>query len=133
VLGNRTADAVVRHLSTLGLAHLAEWDVLAFVHHHGTSLASAEKIAALVGYTKTAVGSALEVLTTKGLVKRSRNSRGVRIYQSADAIPGDPLQLALEDLLEVADDRQGRLLLITHLRQAARGKDLRERGGLHLA
>jgi predicted transcriptional regulator of viral defense system len=132
-LENRTADAVVKNLSTLGIAHLAEWDVLAFVHRHGTSLVSAEKIAALVGYAKTVVGAALESLTAKGLLKRSRNSRGARLYQSADAVPGDPLQLALEELRIVAEDRHGRLLLIKHLRQAARGKDLRERGGLHLA
>lgn len=124
---------MVKHLSTLGLAHLAEWDVLAFVHLHGTSLASAEKVAALAGYTKTVVGAALESLTAKGLVKRSRNSHGVRLYRPADAVSGDPLRLALEELIKATASRHGRLLLITHLRQTTRGKDSRERGGLHLA
>lgn len=130
---NRTADAVVKHLGTLGIADLAEWDVLAFVHHHGTSLASAEQIAALVGCTKAAVGAALESLTAKGLVKRSRNSHGVRLYQSVVGFPGDPAQLALEEVLKVAENRQGRLLLIAQLRRRECGKDLRQRGGLHLA
>jgi len=132
-LETRTADAVMKHLNTLGLAQLAEWDVLAFIHHHGTNLASAGQIAALVGYTKIVVGSALESLTAKGLVQRSRHSHGVRFYQSADMPPGGPLRIALEGLVKVAEDRQGRLLLATYLRQAARDRDLRARGGLHLA
>jgi hypothetical protein len=132
-LENRTADAVVKYLGTLGIVDLAEWDVLAFVHNHGTSLSSAEKISTLVGSTKAVVGAALESLTAKGLVKRSRNSRGVRIYQSVVGFPGDPAQLALQEMLKVAEDRHGRLLLISHLRQGACGKDLRGRGGLHLA
>ena len=130
---NRTADAVVKHLNTLGIAQLAEWDVLAFIHHHGTSLASAEKIAALVGYTRIVVGSALESLTAKGLVQRSRHSHSVRFYQSAEMPPGDPLRIALEGLVKIADDRRGRLLMVTHLRQAALDRGLRERGGLHFA
>jgi DNA-binding transcriptional ArsR family regulator len=132
-LENRTADAVVKHLTTLGIAHLAEWDVLAFIYSHGTSLASAEKIASLLGYNKAAVGSALDSLTAKGLVHRSRNSRGVRLYQFVGTGPDDPPQHALEELMKVAEEREGRLLLVKHLRQAAMGKDVRERGGLHLA
>lgn len=130
---NRTADAVVRHLNTLGIAHLAEWDVLAFIYSHGASLSSAEKIAALLGYSKADVGSALESLTAKGLVERSRNSRGVRLYGFTGAGPNDSVQLALEDLMKIAESRQGRLLFAKHLRQNERGEDLRERGGLHLA
>jgi DNA-binding transcriptional ArsR family regulator len=131
-LENETADAVVKHLTTSGIAHLAEWDVLAFVYQHGASLASAEKIASLLGYTKDIVGSSLESLTAKGLLKRSRNSRGVRLYQFVLAGPNDPLQLALEELMKIAGERRGRLILISHLRQAVT-KDRRERPGLHLA
>jgi len=94
-LENGTADAVVKHLSTLGIVHLAEWDVLVFICRHGVSLASAEKIASLLGYTKAVVGSTLESLTTKGLVQRSRNSHGVRLYQPVDDVRNGPLQLAL--------------------------------------
>jgi predicted transcriptional regulator len=132
-LEKKTADAVVNHLGTLGITHLAEWDVLAFVYRHGTSLAGAEKISSLVGYDKATVGSALESLTVKGLVQRSRNTRGVRLYQSVRYAAEDPLQVALEVLLKVSDDRPGRLLLAGHLRHSAQGNDLRERGGLHLA
>jgi DNA-binding transcriptional ArsR family regulator len=132
-LENRTAEAVVKHLITLGIEHLAEWDVLAFIHSHGASLCSAEKISSLLGYSKPEVGSALESLTAKGLVERSRNSRGVRLYRFVGAGPNDSLQLALEELMKIADDRQGRLLLAKHLRRNARGENLRDRGGLHLA
>jgi len=132
-LENGTADAVVKHLSTLGIVHLAEWDVLVFICRHGVSLASAEKIASLLGYTKAVVGSTLESLTTKGLVQRSRNSHGVRLYQPVDDVRNGPLQLALEDLIKVAEGRDGRLLLMKHLRRALRHEDLRQRGGLHLA
>lgn len=118
---------MVKHLNTLGIAHLAEWDVLAFIYSHGASLSSAEKIAALLGYSKPAVGSALESLTAKGLVERSRNSRGVRLYRFTGA------GLAMEDLMKIAASRQGRLLFAKHLRQTERGEDLREHGGLHLA
>jgi biotin operon repressor len=132
-LEKRTADAVVKHLGTLGIAHLAEWDVLAFIYRHGTSLVSAERIASLLGYSKATVGSALDSLTTKGLVQRSRNSRGVRLYQFIGAAPGVPSRLALDELIGVAEERPGRLLLIKHLKQSAAGKNLHQRGGLHLA
>jgi DNA-binding MarR family transcriptional regulator len=127
-LENQTADAVVKHLNILRIARLVEWDVLAFIHRHGTSLASAEKIAALVGCTKVEVGAALESLSANGLLLRSRNSHGVRLYRS------DPQQqLAIEELMKIAEDRQGRLLLAKQFHRAARGGDMRERGGLHLA
>ena len=124
---------MVKHLNTLGIAHLAEWDVLAFIYRHGTSLASAEKISSLVGYCKAEVGSAIDSLTAKGLVQRSRNSRGVRFYQFIGAAPDGSRRKSLDELMEVAEEREGRLLLIRHLRQDADAKDLRKRGGLHLA
>jgi DNA-binding MarR family transcriptional regulator len=95
-------DLVGRHLETLRIFNLTEWDVLAFICRHGTSLASAEQIARLLGYGKAAVGAALDSLTSIGLVKRSRNSRGVRLYQSAPAVSGDPRQSSLEELIKVA-------------------------------
>jgi len=122
---------VVKNLSTLGIVHLAEWDVLAFIYRHGTSLAGAERIASLLGYSRSVVGSALDSLTGKRLVQRSRNSRGVRIYQFIGAVPDVSLQLALDELMKVAGERPGRLLLIKHLKQAAAGKN--QRGGLQLA
>jgi biotin operon repressor len=115
-------DLVGRHLETLRIFNLTEWDVLAFICRHGTSLASAEQIARLLGYGKAAVGAALDSLTSIGLVKRSRNSRGVRLYQSAPAVSGDPRQSSLEELIKVAEERQGRLLLIGHLQRPAAGE-----------
>jgi DNA-binding MarR family transcriptional regulator len=132
-LESRTAEAVVKHLSTLGIVDLAEWDLLTFIYGHAASLAGTEKIAALVGYTKAMVRSTLESLTVKGLVMRSRNSRGVRLYRSVIASPGDPVRLAFDSLLEVAEDRRGRLLIAGHLRKTAGRAGLGGRNGLHLA
>ena len=50
----------------------------------------------------------------------------------AGAAVDDMQQRSLEELLKVAEQREGRLLLVKYLRQAAT-KDLRERRGLHLA
>jgi hypothetical protein len=124
-------DRFREHLDTLGIGQVAEWDVLVFIYRYGTSLASADQISRLLGYNRAIVGAALETLSLTGLVQRSRNSHGVRLYQSAPAVPNDPRQRALEELM--AEERQGRLLLIRHLQQAAAGKEKRERGGLHLA
>lgn len=130
---NRTAEAVVKYLSTLGIVNLAEWDVLAFIYSHGASLAGAEKIASLLGYTKVIVRSMLESLTGKGLVERSRASRSMRLYRPVIPAPGSPMRLALDNLLKVAEDRQGRLLITGQLRVSAGCGDARGRGGLHLA
>jgi len=126
-------DQVGRYLEILRIVSLAEWDVLAFIYHHSTSLASAEQIGRLLGYTRVAAGVALDSLTSTGLVQRSRASHGARLYRFAPPVAGDPRRTALEELKKVAEERQGRLLLIRHLRRAAAGTEVRERGGLHLA
>jgi DNA-binding MarR family transcriptional regulator len=128
-----TAVNVGEHLDTLGIRHLAEWDVLYFIYHHGANLAGAERIASLLGYSRFAVGAALDVLTSEGLVFRSRNSRGVRLYQFAVTDPGDSRQHALEQLMKLTEGRSGRLLIIGRLRQPVSPKERRGRGGLHLA
>jgi biotin operon repressor len=132
-LESRTAEAVVKHLSTLGIVELAEWDLLTFIRSHAASLATADKIASLLGYSKAMLRSTMESLTVKGLVMRSRNSRGVRLYRFAIPAPGDPVRLAWDSLLKIAEDRRGRLLIAEHLRKTARRALPRERGGLHLA
>ena len=124
-------DRFREHLDTLGIGQVAEWDVLVFIYRYGTSLASADQISRLLGYNRAIVGAALETLSLTGLVQRSRNSHGVRLYQFAAAGPEDSRQRALEELM--AEERQGRLLLIRHLQQPAAGKEKRECGGLHLA
>jgi hypothetical protein len=126
-------DLVRSHLDALHISRLAEWDVLAFIYRNGTSLASAEKIARLVGYSGAEVFAALDSLTSAGLIQRSRNSHGVRLFQFAAAGLGESWQRPLEELMKVAEDRQGRLLLIRNLRQASAGKEMRKRGALHLA
>ena len=121
-----------KNLEALHIRHLAEWDVLTFIYRHGTNLASADHIARLLGYGKTLVGAALDSLTSTGLVKRSRTSHGVRLYQIAVAISDDPRGQYLEELMNLTEERRGRILLIAHLRQAS-AKELHVRSGLHLA
>lgn len=107
-----------KNLEALHIRHLAEWDVLAFIYRHGTNLASADYIARLLGYGKAVVGAALDSLTSTGLVKRSRNSHGARLYQIAAVIPGDRGPY-LEEMMKLTEGRRGRILLIAHLRQAS--------------
>lgn len=106
---------------------MVQWDALAFLYRHGTSLASADRISRLLGYRSDALSKALDTLTASGLVVRSRNSRGLRLYRLAGSIP------ALDELIGMADDRQGRLVLIEQLCQRALGTERRVQGGLHLA
>jgi DNA-binding MarR family transcriptional regulator len=127
------SDPLRRHLEILRISHLAEWDVLTFLYRHGTILASAKQIARLVGYTGAEVGAALDSLTSTGLLLRSRNSHGVRMYQLAAIFP-DERRCSLEELMRVAEKRHGRSLLIGQVQHAAEGKELRgRRSGLHLA
>jgi DNA-binding MarR family transcriptional regulator len=126
-------DLLRGHLATLRINSLAEWDSLAFIYRHGTSLASPEQIAQLLGYNSSVIGAALDSLASTGLIERSRNTHGLRVYRLAVAVPGDPRQRALEELISVAEERRARLVLIRLLQQAATSKDRRESGGLHLA
>jgi DNA-binding MarR family transcriptional regulator len=113
--------------------------VFAFVRRHGASLAGAEQIARLVGYDRATVGSALEFLAGKGLVERSRNSNGVRMYRLSRLAPDDPRQRCLqelngEELKNAGHQREFRLQLIDHLSRNAKGNERRRgSGGLHLA
>ena len=128
-------DLVSEHLEILHIRSLPEWDVLAFIYRHGASLASAEHIARLLGYPRAEAGAALDSLTTAGIIQRSRNSHGVRLYQFAAALPDDGRRRAVEELIRIAGTREGRLRLIGCLRRASAnaGKAMRGRGGLHLA
>jgi DNA-binding MarR family transcriptional regulator len=130
---SRSVNTVVDHLKTLGISRLVEWDVLIFIYRHGTSLADADRLSRLLGYNRAAVGAALDTLTTSGLVQRSRNSNGIRMYRFVVGVRDEPRRRALEELIKLADERQGRLLLVRSLPQTARDKEFRARGGLHLA
>ncbi|MBI3464705.1 MAG: MarR family transcriptional regulator [Planctomycetes bacterium] len=97
-------------LKTLGIESLSHWDVLVFLYRHQSSLVSAEHIALFVGYATAAVVAALDSLESSGLVKRSRVSQGVRLYQLT--APADPARRdALERLMTLADSHTVRLLL----------------------
>jgi DNA-binding transcriptional ArsR family regulator len=126
-------DAIPGHFEALKIYHIADWDVLAFLSRHGPILASAEQIAWLIGYSRIRVGSALDSLTSSGLVERSRSSNGVRLYRFNAFAASDSLRFSLKELMNVAKDRKGRLLFIRYLQQISSKKDLRERSGLHLA
>jgi DNA-binding transcriptional MocR family regulator len=109
-------------LESLDLALLADWDVLIFLCRHRASLASAGQIARLLGYTSSVVGDALDRLESRGLLQRSRASKGVRLYQFLNSPPLDGFQ----QLISLAESRNGRLLLGKKLRQRASRRQLRD-------
>jgi MarR family len=123
---------VHRHLEILGVSLLSEWDVLAFLYCHGTSLTSAAQIAHLLGHDRAVVSAALDRLGSLGLIQRSRGSQGVRLYQFS--IPADDASRcsSFEELTRVAANRQGRLLLLKHLQRGSPLLPVRA-GGLRLA
>jgi hypothetical protein len=117
-------------LETLDITTLAEWDVLVFLYRHRTSLASAEHITRLLGYTTTVVGGALDKLESRNIVHRSRASQGVRMYQFSD-LP-DPFLGGVRELVSLAETRTGRLLLARKLRERASRGSAKGRAALHL-
>jgi hypothetical protein len=112
-------------LESLDLSRLADWDVLVFLYRHRASLASAEQIARLLGYTSAVVGDALDRLESLGLVQRSRASQGVRLYQFLVSTPPPPD--GFQQLMSLAENRNGRLLLAKKLRQRASRQQARDR------
>ena len=106
-----------QHLETLDISAIAEWDVLAFLHRHGTTIASAAHMVRLIGYSPSVVESALENLIRAGLILGSRGSDGIGLYR---LIPLDTpaRQDCLEALIKMGDRRNGRLQLIRALRKA---------------
>jgi DNA-binding MarR family transcriptional regulator len=123
---------VPQRLKALGVTYLSEWDVLAFLYRHAASLCTATQIATLVGYDKAEVGAALNRLESLGLIERSRMSQGIRIYQFFE--PVEPARHStLIELMNMSQDRAGRLLLLKHLKfhrhESRRNRD----SGLRLA
>ncbi|MGI8989028.1 MAG: ATPase domain-containing protein [Bryobacteraceae bacterium] len=88
-------------LESLGIRSLGDWDVLVFLYHHHACLASVEQIARLVSYPNKVAGEALGTLESLGLVKRSRDSQGLRLYQFVR----DPPQSCFSKLMSVAENR----------------------------
>jgi DNA-binding MarR family transcriptional regulator len=126
-------DLLRGHLDTLQIANVAQWDVLAFITTHGTNLASVDHITRLLGYDRTIVSAALDSLSSSGLIRRSRGSRGLRLFQLAVDPEDDSLWFSLNELMKAVSERKGRLLLTGYLARRVPRKDRRERRGLHLA
>jgi DNA-binding MarR family transcriptional regulator len=121
-----------RQLQSLGISTLSEWDVLAFMFRHGTSLATAEHIARLLGYNKSVVGDALDRVASLGLVQRSRSSMGVRLYRFVGSQDTERQQ-RIEELMRLGETRSGRLLLAQDLRKTTSLRRAVGRDSLHLA
>jgi hypothetical protein len=103
------------HLEILDISAIAEWDVLAFLHRHGTTIAGGVYLVRMIGYNQSMIESALDKLTRSGLIQGSRGSDGIGLYKS---IPLDTpaRQNSFEALIKLADQRNGRLHLIRAVR-----------------
>jgi hypothetical protein len=123
---------VLERLQVLGVELLTEWDALVFVYRHAASLCTAAQIAQLIGYDKAEIVAALQKLERLGLLQRSRVLQGIRFYRiSAPAEPAR--QSGLLELMNLGQNRAGRLLLLKHLKRPAFAPRRRRRGGLQLA
>jgi predicted transcriptional regulator len=127
----KSADLPIRkYLEILGVSTLNEWDILTFLHRHGTNLTNAAEIALLLGGNKAGVNVILDRLAFLGLIQRSRGSQGVRLYRIS--VPTDPSRYSsFTELMILAENRDGRLLLLQHLPRDSR--PLRRTHGLRIA
>jgi len=124
--------SVQESLEALGVALLSEWDSLAFLYHHSASLGTVAQIAQFVGHDKREIGAALQRLETLGLVRRSRISQGIRMYQFSE--PSEPgRRSCLLSLMSLAQNRTGRLRLLQQLKSPQREPRRRRNTGLRLA
>jgi len=123
---------VLVRLRALGVELLAEWDVLVFLYRHAASLGTATQIAQALGYDKAETAMALRKLETLRLIQRSRDSQGIRFYLFS-AAPDSAHHSALLELMSVAQDRTGRLLLLKHLKRPQREPRGNRHSGLRLA
>jgi DNA-binding MarR family transcriptional regulator len=106
-------------LENVGISRLIEWDVLAFVYRHGTSLTSPDQIALLIGYEGAVVAGTLDRLEREKLIERSRASQGVHCYRIV-ASTNDARQRCLQRLISLVETRAGRRLLAKHLMSVSR-------------
>jgi hypothetical protein len=130
--GNLQEDLVVKHLHTLGVEHMSEWDTLAFLHCHVASLGTAAQIARSIGYDHVEIGAALQRLEALNLIQRSRASQGVRMYQLSSATDPSP-RSSLLALMSLALNRTGRVLLLKHLKCRRNEPQRKSDRGLRLA
>jgi DNA-binding IclR family transcriptional regulator len=123
---------VTERFQTLGLELLTEWDVLVFLYRHAASLCNAAQIAQLIGYDKAEIVAALHKLDALGLIQRSRVSQGIRFYRFS--APAEPSRYAcFLELMNLAQNRTGRLVLLKHLKHPGSVQRRRRHGGLQLA
>jgi hypothetical protein len=109
-------ETIEEWLATLGVKSLYDWDTLVFLYRHHASLLSAEQIARMIGQDSNAVIAAVAALESLGLVKRSRTSQGVRLYQFT--APSDPgRDGAFAQIISISGGRAVRLLLAKRWRQ----------------
>jgi DNA-binding IclR family transcriptional regulator len=107
---------VLERLQALGVALLSEWDALTFLYRHASSLGTAAQIARLIGHDKSEIGAALHKLEALGLIQRSRDSQGIRLYRFS--APPEPYRYScLLELMSLAQNRSGRLLVLEHLKR----------------
>jgi DNA-binding IclR family transcriptional regulator len=133
VAAEESTDAnVTEWLQALGVTHLSEWDVLSFFHRHPVSLVPPTEIARLTGHDKSETGAVLHKLETLGLIQRSRASQGLRLYEVAK-FPESSRSSSLRELMNLAQSRAGRLLLVKHLKGARNEVRRRHDTGLRLA
>ena len=105
-------------LKTLGIDDICQWDVLVFLHRQRNALLSPDDLDSLMGYEEGAVARALEHLESVGLVERSRESYGVRLYH-LNPLSGSHRR-AFEGLVASSDSRAGRLALVNKLRMTGK-------------
>ncbi|MBC7928088.1 MAG: MarR family transcriptional regulator [Bryobacteraceae bacterium] len=110
-------ETVQNCLESIKISSLGEWDVLMFLHRHKSSLVSAEQIARFVGYSGKAVGDALDRLESHRLISRSRSLQRVRFYHLAAPEAHPTPEDCFTRLIDIAETRIGRLLVIKCLRQ----------------
>jgi len=120
----KDSERLIQHLKDLRITLLSDWDVLVFLYRHQTSLASVGQIARLTGYPAEIVVEALDRLESYGLIKRSRASRAVRLYQFVDPEAHLP-QSRIRQLMTLAQTRTGRLLLTRELKRQPIGLHLK--------
>ena len=123
---------VLERLQALGVTLLSEWDTLVFLNHHGATLGTAAQIARLIGYNKAEIGAALHRLEALGLIQRSRDSQGIRLYHFS-APPEPSCYSCLLDLMSLAQNRMGRLLLLKNLKRPRQELRRSRDSGLRLA
>ena len=123
---------IQKSLTRLGIASPVEWDVLAFVYRHQTSLTNADQIGRMLGYASTVVADALDHIESLKLIRRSRASQGVRLYQftSSEADPWS--HGCFQQLITLAESPAGRLLIVKKLRTRRTSLSLAKNKGKHV-